>query len=147
MLLGGRNITVTIDSGAAASVCPPDAFPDEPHYPGDPNVQFMSASGDLVPECYKIHPVVVTQEGYLKQTQFSVANVNKVLLSAAEIANRGQTIILNPESEQSWIYDRETGEYMELHQQDGVYQQVLYQVHPRNVGFQGPVPWVAPTLL
>ena len=147
LMLGGRNITVTIDSGAAASVCPPDAFPDEPHYPGDPNLQFVSASGDLVPECYKIHPVVVTEEGYLRQTQFSVANVNKVLLSAAEIANRGHTIILNPEGEQSWIYDRETGEYMRLQQQDGVYQQALYQVHPRNVGFQGPVPWIAPTIL
>ena len=145
--VGGRSFVVTIDSGAAASVCPPGAFPDEHHYPPDPNLQFVSASGDLVPELYKVRPVVMTEEGYLKETQFSVAQVNKILLSAAEITNRGHVIVLTPNGENSYIYDMETEEYMKIWQEDGVYVQYLRTVHPRNVGFQGPAPWMVPTRL
>ena len=124
LMLGGHPIKVTLDSGAAASVCPPEAFPNEPQNPADPNLQFV------FPERYKVKPVVLTEEGFLKQTQFSVADVNKILLSAAEVANRRHVLILNPEGEDSWIYDGEANQYMILSQEDGVYVQWLYVLHP-----------------
>lgn len=137
---GSWPLLVTLDSGAAALVCPPDTFPDEHQYPADGRLAFVAANGEMVPELYKVQPVVATEEGHLKRTQFSVAAVNKVLMSAAEVANRGHRIVLNPVGEDSWIEDYEDGSVMKLYQQDGVYVQKLRVVHPHKVGFSGVSP-------
>jgi hypothetical protein len=41
------------DSGAAASVCPSGVF----------DLSFQAADGSIVPELYKVRPLVVTDEG------------------------------------------------------------------------------------
>lgn len=104
----------------------------------------MAANGDLVPELYKVHPVIATEEGFLRQTQFSVANVNKILVSAAQICNRGHRIILDRPARWSYIEDGDTAGMMMLEQKDGVYVQKFAVIQPRNVGFQGPAPFMWP---
>ena len=144
LMQGAYMIEATIDSGAAASVCPPDTFAGYTHHPPDGQQFFIAANGDLVPELYKVHPVIATEEGFVRQTQFSVANVNKVLVSAAQICNRGHRIILDRPGRWSYIKDGETADMMMLEQKGGVYVQRFAVNLARNVGFQGPAPFIRP---
>ena len=119
---GSYVVEATIDSGAAASVCLPSTFSEYPHEPAG-DQYFVAANGELVPELYKVQPVIVTAEGHLRRIQFSVANVNKILVSAAQICNRGHRIILDRPGRWSYIEDGETADMMFLQQKDGVYVQ------------------------
>eukprot|EP00435_Cladocopium_sp_Y103_P016599 s3099_g4.t1 len=119
MPLGTGEILVTLDSGAAASVCPGETFPNCQRLPAEVGLNFQAADGTLVPELYKIQPLVQTEEGTVCQTQFSVAGVNKILMSAAEVANRGHRIVLNPHYMESYIEDIATEERMAIYQHDG----------------------------
>lgn len=102
----------------------------------------------MVPELYKVRPLVVTDEGQYRQTQFSVANVNKVLMSATQVANRGHRIVLQPYYMDSYIEDIATGDRMALYQQDGVSVQRLTHVAPGPTeGFTGPAPDYVPSVL
>ena len=143
---GSYVVEATIDSGAAASVCPPSTFSEYPHEPAGDQF-FVAANGELVPELYKVHPVIVTAEGHLRRTQFSVANVNKILVSAAQICNRGHRIVLDRPGRWSYIEDGETADMMFLEQKDGVYVQHFAVVRPRNLGFRGPAPYLVPQRL
>ena len=145
MLAGSRMMDATVDSGAAASVCPPDTFAEYEQLSADDHQFFVAANGELVPELYKVQPVIATMEGQVRQTQFSVSHVNKVLISAAQICNRGHTFLLDSIDCESYIEDKETGERMKLYQKDGVYVQRFAVVNPDRMGFQGPAPWVVPT--
>lgn len=132
---GSREILVTVDSGAAASVCPAHTFEDYDHEAPDPGVTFLSANGQLVPEMAKVVPVVVTEEQQVRATQFSVADVHKPLMSAAQVANRGHRIVLEAEDKVSYIEELATGERMRLYQVDGVYVQKLVVLGADSVGF------------
>ena len=70
-------VLVTLDSGAAASVCPEGVFDQWPQEEGEAGLSFQAADGSIVPELYKVRPLVVTDEGQYRQTQFSVANVKQ----------------------------------------------------------------------
>ena len=144
---GPNEVLATIDSGAAASVCPPGVFHGWPQEDAEPGLTFQAADGTIVPEMHKIQPVVLTEEGFVRQTQFSVASVNKVLVSAAEVANRGHRLVLSPYYMDSYIEDLGTGEIMKLHQQDGVYVQKLNVHVPEDVGFYGQAPDSVPSVL
>ena len=141
-------VLVTLDSGAAASVCPEGVFDQWPQEEGEAGLSFQAADGSVVPELYKVRPLVVTDEGQYRQTQFSVANVNKVLMSATQVANRGHRIVLQPYYMESYIEDIATGDRMALYQQDGVYVQRLTHVTPGPTeGFTGPAPDYVPSVL
>ena len=141
-------ILVTVDSGAAASVCPAGVFDHWPREDGEEGLSFQAADGSIVPELYKVRPLVVTDEGQYRQTQFSVADVNKVLMSAAQVANRGHRIVLQPYYMESYIEDIATGDRMALHQQDGVYVQRLTHVQAdADGGFRGQAPDYVPNVL
>ena len=145
---GAGELLVTLDSGAAASVCPPTVFNNWGREAPEEGLSFQAADGSVVPELYKVRPVVKTDEGMVRQTQFSVANVNKVLMSATQVANRGHRIVLQPYYMNSYIEDLATGEQMALHQQDGVYVQRLSEVDmERTAGFHGQAPECVPSVL
>ena len=148
LVVSPGQILVTVDSGAAASVCPSGVFDHWPPEDGEDGLSFQAADGSIVPELYKVRPLVVTDEGQYRQTQFSVANVNKVLMSAAQVANRGHRIVLQPYYMESYIEDIATGDRMALHQQDGVYVQRLTHVQADPDGsFQGQAPDYIPNVL
>lgn len=50
LLAGCRMMDATVDSGAAASVCPPDIFAEYEQHKADDNQFFVAANGELVPE-------------------------------------------------------------------------------------------------
>ena len=69
MMQGAYIVEATIDSGAAASVCPADTFVGYEHFPADDQQYFVAANGDLVPELYKVYPVIATEEGFVRRTK------------------------------------------------------------------------------
>ncbi len=142
MLTGSYLVDATVDSGAAASVCPAETFSEYNHEQTDGTQHFVAANGDLVPELYRVKPVIATAEGLVRQTQFSVAGVSKVLVSAAQICNRGHRIVLDSHDGDSYIEDKSSGERMRLRQKDGVYVQTFAVVRPDNLGFSGLAPRV-----
>ena len=147
VVAGPNEVLATIDSGAAASVSPPGVFHGWPTEDPEPGLTFQAADGTVVPEMHKVQPVVITEEGFVRQTQFSVASVNKVLVSAAEVANRGHRVVLSPYYMESYIEDLATGEIMKLQQQDGVYVQRLTVHVPEDLGFYGQAPDSVPSVL
>ena len=56
-----RAIVVTVDSGAAASVAPPGAFEEAQRLDPAEGVCFLSANGEVVPELYRVRPVVMKE--------------------------------------------------------------------------------------
>lgn len=147
MLIGSYLVDATVDSGAAASVCPAETFSEYDQEQPDETQYFVAANGELVPELCRVKPVIATSEGLLRQTQFSVAGVSKVLVSAAQICNRGHRIVLDSYRDDSYIEDKSSGERMKLQQKDGVYVQTFAVVRQGSLGFSGPASWVAPTQL
>jgi hypothetical protein len=147
LVAGPNEVLATIDSGAAASVCPPGIFHGWPTEDPEPGLTFQAADGTIVPEMHKVQPVIITEEGFVRQTQFSVASVHKVLVSAAEVANRGHRLVLSPYYMESYIEDLATGEIMKLHQQDGVYVQKMAVHVPEDLGFYGQAPDSVPSVL
>ena len=121
-------IWANIDSGAAASVCPREYARGHTMEPGDPNVFFVAANGEVVPEEGKVQLVVLTEEGRIRQVRFSVANVNKFLISAASMCDQGHSIVLKRAGERSYVIDEEDGLETVLHRFDGVYYMKLYVV-------------------
>ena len=121
-------IWANIDSGAAASVCPREYARGLNMEPGDPNVFFIAANGEAVPEEGKVQLIVFTEEGRLRQVRFSVANVNKFLISAASMCDQGHQIVLKRAGERSYVIDEEDGLETELHRFDSVYYMKLYVV-------------------
>ena len=140
VMSGSYPLTLAVDSVAAASVAPANTFAGYMMLQPDESLQFQSANGELVPELFKVEPVVMTEEGLLRTTKFSVAQVHKPLISAAQIANTGHRIVLEPEGGQSYIEELSTGQRMQLHQEDGVYVQKLWVVDAQQAGFTGPAP-------
>ena len=134
--VGTRDILVTLDSGAAASVCPANAFPDYEQEAPDPGMNFLSANGEMVPELWK-GPLVIAEEEQIRTMQFSVAEVHKPLMSAAQVANKGHRIVLEAADKESYVEDVVTGERMRLYQHEGVYVQRLKVVDGQDAGFGG----------
>ena len=147
ILTGSYLVDATVDSGAAASVCPADTFSEYEQEQTDGTQHFVAANGELVPELYRVKPVIATSEGLIRQTQFSVAGVSKILVSAAQICNRGHRIVLDSHDGDSYIEDKSSGERMKLQQKDGVYVQTFAVVRPDNLGFSGLAPRVTPARL
>ena len=52
-------VQITVDSGAAASVAPPDIFEHEEQLAPDNGLSFLSANGQVVPELYRVKPIVM----------------------------------------------------------------------------------------
>ena len=121
-------IWANVDSGAAASVCPREYARGHTMEPGDPNVFFIAANGEAVPEEGKVQLIVFTEEGRLRQVRFSVADVNKFLISAASMCDQGHSIVLKRAGERSYVVDEEDGLETELHRFDGVYYMKLHVV-------------------
>eukprot|EP00435_Cladocopium_sp_Y103_P065922 s364_g28.t1 len=119
-----------LDSGAAISVAPPDAFPGYPVLPSSEGstLSLIAANGEEVQHFGEVHPVVISDEGHLRTMRFQVAAVNKVLTSAAQVANYGYRVVMDGKDAESYIEDKELGDKFKLHQEDGIYVHYLHVV-------------------
>ena len=121
---GTYRAQATLESGAAASVAPKQAFPDYPvraTESSERGMAYAAANGGLVPDEGRVDPVFATDEGLMLTVSYSVADVHKVLTSAASVCNRGFGIWLDEEGCESYILDKSTGDKIAVWQEDGVY--------------------------
>ena len=129
-----------LDSGAAISVAPPDAFPGYPVLPTSEagGISLVAANGIEVEHFGEVHPVVISDEGHLRVMKFQVAAVNKVLTSAAQVVNAGYRVVMSGVQEDSFIEDRDLGDRFQLHQENGIYVHYLHVVpYQAEASFQG----------
>ena len=121
---GSYRVQATLDSGAAASVAPKQAFPDYPiraTESSEGGLAYAAANGGLVHDEGRVEPVFTTDEGLMLAVGYSVADVHKVLTSAASVCNKGFGIWLDGVGCESYIIDKTTGDKIMLWQEDGVY--------------------------
>ena len=115
-----RKVTITLDSGAAASVSPKSLGDDDPMVIEEPRL-YKTATGESVQdEGFRVLPIV-TEEGLHRCMNFRVAPVHKALMSASKVCRRGYRIIPDSEPGQSGMLHQHTNEWIGLREETGVY--------------------------
>ena len=89
----------------------------------------------------RVEPVFTTDEGLMLAVGYSVADVHKVLTSAASVCNKGFGIWLDGVGCESYIIDKTTGDKIMLWQEDGVYVYNMNVLPNASTDF----PWQAST--
>ena len=127
-----------LDSGAAISVAPPGTFPGYPIVQSSEgeNLVLVAANGEEVKHYGEVHPVVISDEGHLRTMRFQIADVNKILTSAAQVTNYGYRVVMEGVGEESYIEDKDLGDKFKLHQEDGIYVHYLHVVPYQEESFQ-----------
>ena len=115
-----RNVTFTLDSGAAVSAAPKSLGGDYPMQIEEPR-SYKTATGSLVQdEGFRVLPIV-TEEGLHRSMNFRVAPVHKALVSASKVCRKGYRFILDSEPGQSGMLHKHTNEWIGLREEKGVY--------------------------
>ena len=68
----------------------------------------------------RVGPVFAADEGLMLAVSYSVADVRKVLTSAASVCNKGFGVWLDEEGCESYILDKSSGDKIAVWQEDGV---------------------------
>ena len=113
---------ITIDSGAAESVIPPDHAPQFPTVPSDASragVSYVAANGGKLPNKGEQKVMFSTKEGITRSMMFQVAPVNKPLGSVSRIVHQGNRVVFDVD--ESFIEHKATGQRMKLEERNGVF--------------------------
>ena len=114
-----RNVTFTLDRGAAVSAAPKSLGDDYPMQIEEPG-SYKTATGSLVQdEGFRVLPIV-TKEGLHRCMNFRVAPVHKASVSASKVCRKGYRIILDSEPRQSGMLHKHTNEWIGLREEKGV---------------------------
>ena len=115
-------LEVAVDSGACDSVINPKSVPDITVMPTVDTVEgndFVSASGDPIPNLGELKIPMITRERTLRGMTFQGAPVSKPLASVKKISQAGHMVIFDEEG--SFIYDKTSGEVNMLREGSGDY--------------------------
>jgi len=113
---------VTIDSGAAESVWPVDLIPHIPTVPSEGSrkgVNYISASGQKIPNKGEKKVRFKTINGKKSSITFQVAQVRKPLASVARIVDKGNVVVFGPK--ESYIQNIKTQEKVPVERRNGTY--------------------------
>jgi hypothetical protein len=134
-------VTATFDSGAGVAVAPKWAFPDYPVIPttaSETGVFYAAANGALVADEGEVEPIFQTSLGIgpANSSRYSIADVHKVLTSAARVCNNGFRAVLDAWDCDSYLEEKATGDRIPLRQEQGVYVYDMFvypyeNVHPQ----------------
>ena len=128
-------ISIAIDSGACDNVIPPEELPSyqdriqetKASRNGD---DFLSASGDVIPNYGELKIPVVTREMTTRGMVFQAAGVAKPLGSVKKMLQAGHRVVFD--SEASYVLNKTTGETNILREEDGNFMLDVW-VPPPNV--------------
>ena len=115
---------ITIDSGAAESVLPPDyaqQFPTEESEGSRAGLNYISAGGGKLPNMGEKQITFMTNEGQGMRMKFQVAPVTKPLGSVKRIVEQGNRVVFSETEEGSYIEHCATGQRTALTERNGVY--------------------------
>ena len=111
-----------IDSGAADTILPSDWFTDhelQESYGSRNGAYYLAASGTPIRNEGERSLAMVTAEGQMRKMLFQVAKTTKALGSVSKIVANGNSVTFD--SSGSYIYNKTTGEYTALREENGVY--------------------------
>ena len=119
----GEEIELTVDSGAAKTLCPQSVAANVPTSPGKKfkeGVHDTCAGGKRIPNWGEKRCLMSTEErGRLHGLTLQAAEVNRPLLSVSRCVDGGNRIAFDQES--SYIEDKLTGERTTLQRKGGLY--------------------------
>ena len=115
-------ISIAVDSGACDNVIPPQELPGyesriEETRASKNGEDFVSASGDVIPNYGELKVPVVTREMTTRGMVFQAAGVAKPLGSVKKMLQAGHRVVFD--SEMSFILNKSTGETNLLREEDG----------------------------
>lgn len=117
---GWRKMKVTVDSGAAESVIPPDETCDYPVKQHADDIYYGTASGEPLKNLGEVRLPMVTPSRRLRGMTFQACDVTKSVASVANMLDAGQAVIFAPEAYGgSCVVDLESGDEEQLLRQDG----------------------------
>ena len=115
-------IQITIDSGAAESVSPSEAYqqyPTEESEGSRRGVRYVTANGDRIPNEGQKRLALMTEGGQQRGMTFQVCEVNRPLGSVSRICGQGHTVVFDDDG--SYIMNKASGQTTWLRQEGGVY--------------------------
>jgi len=136
---GMRVMTLTMDSGAAETVCRPDdaqCYPTMPSEGSQNGVQYVVANGKTMPNRGEKHVRLVTQEGSKCWMKMQVTDVRKPLASVSRICSEGHSVTFTKTG--GYITQDETGQVTKFDRRNGVYCLDVWVV-PHDADVEGSV--------
>ena len=115
-------VEITVDSGAAESVCPPDLMSQFPtkETPSSLNgEQFVAANGAIIENEGERRVSLITMDGIRREMAFQVTGVNKVLASVSRMNEKGHVVVYDGDN--SYIQNKATGEQVPMKKRNGVW--------------------------
>ena len=124
-------IELTVDSGAADTVCPPDTLDQiEPDLSGATKDVFTVADGKSIPNLGAKAGVMATKEwSNLKGISFQIAPVHKTSLSVSQMVDNNHRVVFD--GDWSYLEDKATEEKTTLVRRNGLFVLRAW-VRPRN---------------
>ncbi len=116
---GWTKIEATIDSGAADNVMPEELFGHLPKTDGNPNIRYVAANGDKIPNRGARQVPMYTDDWQRTAIKFQLTDVNKPLISVGHITARKHVVILD--EHEGWIINKATGGVTRVHKKNNVY--------------------------
>ena len=119
---GAYMVKITVDSGAADSVCEPAGFPTYLLKEGEGSnagVTYTTASGEEIPNLGEHTVQVVTQENQLCTMKFQATNVDKTLLSVSALGDIGHDVLFRKKG--GVITHIKTGKQTKFHREGGMH--------------------------
>ena len=113
---------MTVDSGASDTVANNSIAPKCPVRPSEGSrngVEYVSASGNVIPNEGEKHVGVLTEEGHLCRLKIQMSQVNEALLSVSKICDAGHEVTFTKTGDQ--IRHCETGQTMNSRRDGNVY--------------------------
>ena len=148
-----RRGRITIDSGAAESVMPPDEVPEIPIQESDGHkkgLNYVAANGSKMPNLGEKKVRFNTKDGTSSGITFQITNSRKPLASVSKIVKQGNSVTFSPSG--SFIQNVRTGRKIDIEEANGTYfidveyalgnncnaDEKLYGFHPAGVGAHAP---------
>ena len=125
---------VCIDSGAGESVCPPEAFPSyQTAKTAKTGTTYRAAGGQRLTNIGEKKPCFKSNGLGGCMAFQATTDVQKPLVAASKVASKGNRIVLDDASSDSYIENKKTGKRIPLVIENGVYMMEMLVVP-----FQGP---------
>jgi hypothetical protein len=135
---GMRVIEAVVDSGAEESVAPPGCFPGTvgPSRMSRAGGKYRAANGARIPNLGQVRVPFVNEEGSKCGIMFQVAEVERPLISATQLAASGNAVIIDNKGAR--IMNLKTKKVMNLVKRGGVYVLRMRVKAAPAPGFPGP---------
>ena len=125
---------ITIDSGAAETVCPETTgrhYELKPSIGSEAGLEYQSATGEAIPNLGEKELSLMLSDGSTRLMNFQVAKgVSKPLGSVSRICAAGHRVVFDDEG--SFIEHKTTGQTTWLRQENGVYVLDAWLAPPTN---------------